>query len=75
MLGALNEVGNKSTQLAKALQTQFAKQKELQQGMEMNVAGKIKIVPLADPTQVAVCEPAPKCECTAPTITVETTAK
>jgi len=41
----------------------------------MNVAGKLRIVPLADPTEVAVCEPAPTCDCTAPKITVETTSK
>ena len=73
MLSALNEVGNKSTQLASALSTQFSKQKELQAGAEMNISGKIKVVPLSDPDQVAICDPEPKCECTAPKLSVETT--
>ena len=72
MLGALNELGNKSSQLAKALETQFAKQRELQKGTEMTVQGKLRVVPLADATEVAVREE-PSCECTAPTISIETT--
>lgn len=72
MLGALQELSNKSAQLGSALQTQFAKQKELQKGTEMDISGKLKFVPLADPTSVAVKEE-PKCECTSPKISIETT--
>ena len=41
----------------------------------MNVAGKLRIVPLSDPDQVAICDPEPDCKCTAPKLSVETSKK
>jgi len=47
MLGALNELGNKSNQLATALDMQFKKNAKLAESKTMSVSGAISITPAA----------------------------
>jgi len=48
MLGALNELGSKSNELASALDMQFKKNAKLAASKVMSVSGTISITPVAD---------------------------
>ena len=54
VMGALQELGSKSNDLATALQTQFEKNRQLKAGQVMNVSGQLIVRPKSEDLEVAV---------------------
>ena len=54
VMGALQELGSKSNDLATALQTQFEKNRQLKAGQIMNVSGQLIVRPKSEDLEVAV---------------------
>ena len=54
VMGALQELGSKSNDLAVALQTQFEKNRQLKAGQIMNVSGQLIVRPKSEDLEVTV---------------------
>merc|ERR1712157_604230 len=54
VMGALNELGSKSNDLASALKVQFEKNRALKAGQIMNVSGQLTVRPKSEDLEVTV---------------------